>query len=259
MIETLSSRSNPRIKLAASLNSSSQCRKKKSYLLEGPRFIRDYISREDHSCFVILSENATQECVETARIASSEDFTVLRVPEAIFSDISRTEHSQGLAAVAPIPVYEAEGVFNGGTVLALDGVADPGNAGTAVRSAAAFGCSGVVFLPGSAFPWNPKVTRASAGLNSAVPIIEAGSLALLKKSFSDYLFAGTDSGGSRTPESLEGNSLCIVTGSEARGLSGETREALDCSVGIPMAPGVESINAGVSASIILYQLFRNRL
>ncbi len=119
-------------------------------------------------------------------------------------------------------------------------MADPGNAGTAVRSAAAFGCSGVVFLPGSAFPWNPKVTRASAGLNSAIPIIEVESLALLKKRFSNYLFTGTDTGGSRTPESLEGNSLCIVTGSEARGLSGETIEALDCSVGIPMAPGVES-------------------
>lgn len=258
MIESVSSRSNPRIKLAASLSRSSQCRKKQNYLLEGPRFIRDFVSRENNSCFVILSENATQECVDTARMASSKGFAVLRVPEAVFRDISRTEHSQGLAAVAPIPVYEAEGVFNGGTVLALDGVADPGNAGTAVRSAAAFGCSGVVFLPGSAFPWNPKVTRASAGLNSAVPIMEAESLAPLKKSFSDYLVFGADARGDRTPESLAGKTVCIVAGSEARGLSLETEKALDGTVSIPMTPGVESLNAGVSASILLYELFRKR-
>lgn len=256
MIQSVSSRTNPRIKLAASLNKSSQCRKRNTYLLEGPRFINDLLKRNDLLEFIVLSEQATAVCREAAVKAAKAGIQVLEVPVEIFSDVSSTEHSQGIAAVCTIPEFTAEDVFNGRTVLALDGVSDPGNAGTAVRSAAAFGCSGVVFLPGSAFPWNPKVTRSSAGLVSSIPIIEMGSLIEAKTVFSEYLFLGASAAGEDI--SLEKNErpVCILIGSEAHGLSSDSLAVADRLVSIPMEARVESLNAGVSASLVLYSLFR---
>ena len=258
MTEQLVSRSNPRIKLAASLDRSSQCRKKGRFLVEGPRFIEDMLSAALPLDFAILSEKATGLCEETAYKALEKGIDVLRVPPGVFADVSSTEHSQGIAAVSPVPRFTPSVVFSGGTVLALDGVGDPGNAGTAIRSAAAFGCSGVLFLEGSVYPWNPKVTRASAGLNSRVPIIEEKSLAVLKASFPGYTFLEASGDGGDIAALEAPPSVCIVIGSEADGVRMETRLLTDGAVSIPMVPGVDSLNAGVSASILLYSLFTKR-
>jgi len=184
---------------------------------------------------------------------------VLEVTTSLFTEVSATEHSQGVTAVCSIPLFSPEMVFSGGSVLALDGVGDPGNAGTAIRSAAAFGCSGVLFLKGSAFPWNPKVTRASAGLNTAIPILEVGALAEMKRSFEDYRFLEASAEGQDIAFMAGSSPVCIVIGSEASGIKEETRRCIDGSVSIPMTPEVESLNAGVSASILLYSLFRRKL
>ncbi|MCP4647070.1 MAG: hypothetical protein GY852_04940, partial [bacterium] len=160
MIHQVTSRANSKIKLAASLNKSSSCRKRNRFLMEGPRFVSDHLNRECTIDFVVVNENATEEAELVAKMADNFGNSVIRVPGEIFVDISNTGNSQGITAVCPIPEYSLEDVFSGGTVLILDNVNDPGNAGTAIRSAAAFGCSGVVFLKGSAFPWSPKVTRS---------------------------------------------------------------------------------------------------
>lgn len=258
MTEQVKSRGNTRIKLAVSLHKASGCRKSGRYLLEGPRFIKDLIRRHGAIDYTVISEGATDFCINTAEEARKAGIAVLKVSADLFRDVSATEHSQGIAAVCPIPSFTRENVFSGGTVLALDGVGDPGNAGTAVRSAAAFGCSGVVFLKGSSFPWSPKVTRSSAGLNSSIPIIEAESLAALKETFTGYAFLEASMEGRDVSLIDETSPVCIVTGSEAMGISGDTRRYIDGSVSIPMSPGVESLNAGVSASIILYSLFKKK-
>lgn len=258
MTEQVASRGNSRIKLACSLKKTSLCRKSGKFLLEGPRFIMDLVERNSPADFIVISHKATGFCESTAEEAEKRGIAVLEVPEDLFGDISATEHSQGIAAVCPIPSSSPELVFDGGTVLALDGVGDPGNAGTAVRSAKAFGCSGILFLKGSAFPWNPKVTRASAGLNTSIPIIEVESLAGVKESFRGYRFLEASAQG-QDISLIEGPTpVCIVIGSEACGIREETRRCTDGSVSIPMTPEVESLNAGVSASILLYSLFRRK-
>lgn len=258
MIQPISSRANARIKLAAALAKSSACRKRKRFLMEGPRFVNDHLDRDGSIDFVVVNQNATKEASLVGRILDSTGHLVLEVPEEIYSDISNTGNSQGIAAICPIPEHSLADVFSGGTVLVLDNVNDPGNAGTAIRSAAAFACSGVVFLKGSAFPWSPKVTRSAAGLNSSIPICEAVSLAVVKDQFPEYQIFGADSGAITVESILNSLStpVCIVIGSEAHGLSETTQSIMTGSVSIPMAAGVESLNAGVSASIILSDLFR---
>lgn len=228
--------------------------------MEGPKFINDYLTREQQIDFAVLSEGATAESRAVAKAADEAGYTVIEIPAAVFSEIADTGNSQGITAVCPLPEHSISSVFSGGTVLVLDGVSDPGNAGTAIRSAAAFDCSGVVFLKGSAFPWSPKVTRAAAGLNSFIPIIEMDDLSGIREKFPDYLFFGASAIG-RNMSELFSSSLypvCIVIGSESHGLSETTASLMDSAVSIPMKTGVESLNAGVSASILLSTLFTGK-
>jgi RNA methyltransferase, TrmH family len=247
---------NQRLKIAAALSSPSRCRRHGLFQVEGPRFISDLIDRNCPVEFLVLSSEATRAAGDCALMASDKGLTVLKTPSALFRRVSDTVHSQGILAVCPTPSHTIHSVFSGGNVLVLDGVSDPGNAGTAIRSAAAFGCSGTVFLKGSVFPWSPKVTRASAGLNTAHPIAEASTTGeitsvAIKRS---YTLAGARSGGVDIREARLSPPVCLFIGAEAAGLSDETRNSVQQTVSIAMAPGVESLNAGVSASIMLHWL-----
>ncbi len=258
MIHSVTSRANSRVKLAAALEKPSSCRKRNRFLMEGPKFIHDHLTRGGQIDFVAVSEDASDESLMIAKIADSSGFVVIRVPAHIYTCISKTDTPQGITAICPTPEYSISDIFNGGTVLVLDRVADPGNAGTAIRSAAAFGCSGIVFLKGSAYPWSPKVTRSSAGLNSAIPICEISDLTDIPEKFPGYCILGAQSNGISMDKMLGDlkKPACIVTGSEAHGLSETSLSTMTGSVSIPMTRGVESLNAGVSASILLSALFR---
>lgn len=226
--------------------------------MEGPRFISDHLARGGLIDFITMSENASDESVVVAKMADTGGHKVLQVPGELFANISNTNNSQGITAICPIPEYSIDDLFTGKTVLVLDKVSDPGNVGTAIRSAAAFGCSGVVFLKGSAFPWSPKVTRASAGLNSAIPICELNDLSDIRNKYPDYCILAAESNGIPMEKLFDSITQppCIVIGSEAHGLSQISQSVITSSVSIPMTMGVESLNAGVSASILLSLLFR---
>ena len=258
MIHSITSRANSRIKLAVALEKPSSCRKRNRFLMEGPRFISDHLTRGGLIDFIAVSEDASDESVMVAKSADNNGYIVIRVSSEIFASISNTGTPQGISAICPIPDYSISDLFTGGTVLVLDGVADPGNAGTSIRSAAAFGCSGVVFLKGSAFPWSPKVTRSAAGLNSAIPICEVNSLRDIRDKSPDYCILGAQSNGISMNQRFNDltKPVCIVIGSEAHGLSETSQSTMTGSVSIPMAKGIESLNAGVSASILLSLLFR---
>ncbi len=258
MIHYVTSRANSRIKLAISLNKTSACRKRQQFLMEGPKFISDHIHGNGLTDFIILSENTSKEAKIVAQAADKRQLRVIEVSSPIFSEISDTGTSQGIIAVCPTPEYAIKDILNGKTILVLDGVSDPGNAGTAIRSAAAFNCSGVIFLKGSVFPFSPKVTRSAAGFNSKIPIYEMDNLSTLKSENSDYHFLGAQANAKSVSDLLETLSgpMCIVIGSEAHGLSEKSKNTITEYVSIPMTKGVESLNAGVSASILLYSLFK---
>ena len=258
MIHYITSRANSRIKLAVSLNKTSACRKRQKFLMEGPKFISDHIANKGITDFIMVSENASKESKVVAQTADKRNLKVIEVSSQIYSDISDTGTPQGIIAVCPTPEYVFKDIFNGKTILVLDGVSDPGNAGTAIRSAAAFNCSGVVFLKGSVFPFTPKVTRSAAGLNSKIPIFEMDDLLAIKSDNPEYHFLGAQMNAKPVNDLLQNLSgpTCVVIGSEAHGLSEKSKKAITEFVSIPMTNGVESLNAGVSASILLYSLFR---
>lgn len=247
--------SNTRLKIVRSLISRAGILKHGLFLMEGPRFVSDYLSRGTPE-WILISDRAGRLPESVAEDAAGMNVPVMEITEKLFSDISDTETSQGITAVCPLPSVNIEDIPRNGVFLLLDGISDPGNMGTIIRSAAAFGCTAVIVGKNSCCPFTPKVTRAAAGMNSAEPIVFNVDLAAFMQSNSRIMeFFGADASGGGIDQ-LDKTDTCLglVIGSEAHGISKDTGKYLSGTVAIPMVEGVESLNAAVSASILLYEM-----
>lgn len=176
----------------------------------------------------------------------------LAVPDSVLASVASTETSPGVVSLVRLPDWKMSDLLRApALIVILDGVQDPGNAGTILRSAEAFGASGVVFGAGSVSPYNSKVLRSSAGSIFRMPFVRGevpGDLPI---------YAANPRQGP-PPTEIDWNGPCaIAIGSEAHGVSSKT--ALRAKpVRIP-TKGVESLNAAISASILLYEASRQRL
>jgi TrmH family RNA methyltransferase len=257
MIISVTSPTNQRLKVSRQLHSRSGILKNGLFLMEGPRYISDQLERSITK-WVLLSVDAGEEVRRLAGRVGSLGVDVLELPAGLFESVSDTATSQGIISVLSLPAADVPVLPRRGLFLLLDGVSDPGNMGTILRSAAAFGCVAVVTGKGSCFPFLPKVTRAAAGTNASVPLLCDVSLpGFMRENTHGMEFIGADaSGGDPGILHRERESLGLVVGSEAHGISDEVDKLLDFRVGIPMTGGVESLNAAVSVSILLYEASR---
>ncbi|MCC6962688.1 MAG: RNA methyltransferase [candidate division Zixibacteria bacterium] len=175
-----------------------------------------------------------------------------------FSSFSETEHSQGILAVADREALPAGEPFwpRAKFVLYLDGLADPGNLGTILRTAAAFNVDLVALSPGSADLYSPKVLRASAGevfLQPTIRRISPETLLGKLKSNSIALYGADADARVRLDELVPSGKVCLAIGSEATGLSDSLRKACDKVFAIRTSSRIESLNAAVAAAIAMSQ------
>lgn len=187
----------------------------------------------------------------------------LLLPDKLFASAAPSETPQGVAALVKCKQFTLEDVLGKvqtGPVLAIAGIQDPGNLGTMLRSAEAFGACGVVLGDGTANPFNSKVVRASAGSVFRLPMIRA-NLAEVIGAFREHglrLFATSSHKGIPVHEVKFDGPAAIFIGSEGAGLPRELISEMDEMVMIPHSQNVESLNAGVAASIVLYEAARQR-
>lgn len=230
------------------------------FVLEGPRLVADALARDaplDAVYFGLNSRRAFADLVEQVEFA--------RVPlrdlrDGVLERLMTTRTPQPVLAVAPIPPPPALTALVPGLVVLTAGLSDPGNLGTIVRSAEAAGAVAVV-AAGGVDPWNPKVVRASAGsvLGVAIVAVDDAAPALATLRARGWRTVGA-AGGAETSyadSDLRG-AVALVVGSEAHGIPEDVRGALDAVVRIPMAGAVESLNAGVAASVLLFEAARQR-
>ena len=181
-------------------------------------------------------------------------------PDALLRGIASTETSPGVISLVRPPVWTAANLVRGtALVVVLDGIQDPGNAGAIVRSAEAFGATGVLFLKGSASPYNPKTLRASAGSLFRMPMlhgVEAAAVMELVDEHGLELYAATSAGGHPLEQTNLGGGCALIIGSEAHGVRPELSAAAR-AISIRTA-GVESLNAAVAAGVLLYEARRQR-
>jgi RNA methyltransferase, TrmH family len=179
--------------------------------------------------------------------------------ESELARLAGTDTPQGVVVAAEIPRRDLASVTPGerSLVVLLDAVQDPGNFGTIVRSAEAFGAGLVCALPGTVDPWNPKAVRSAAGASLRVPLVEADlepAMAYLRAAGFRVLGAAADG---MPVEALPPIArTALVLGNEGAGLSESTRRFIHDTVAVPIRGAAESLNVGVAAGILLYLLSR---
>jgi len=190
---------------------------------------------------------------------------VLRLTDEVFGSVVETQSPQGVAALMVPPVRSLADLFEGAgaaLILIAAGLQDPGNLGTLVRSAEAFGANGVLTTAGTVSAWNQKALRASVGSVFRVPVVgvTAAEVAELKGSGIRLIAAvGADDLGVIAAQEMDFTSACaVMVGNEGSGLADEWMEMCDARVTIPCPGPVESLNAAVAGSLLLYEASRQR-
>lgn len=230
------------------------------FVLEGPRLVADALARSVPLDAVYFGLNARRAFADLVDAVGRAGVPMRDLKDGVLERLMTTRTPQPVLAVAPIPPSPALDAVAPGLVVLTAGVADPGNLGTILRSAEAAGAVAVV-AAGGVDPWNPKVVRSSAGSVVGVPVVivddVAPALASLRargwRAFgaaggADATYTGTDLTGS----------VVLVVGSEAHGIPDDVVAGLDALVRIPMAGAVESLNAAVAASVLLFEAARQR-
>jgi TrmH family RNA methyltransferase len=181
------------------------------------------------------------------------------LPDDVFRSAVATESPQGVAALVRLNSFTLEDVLAALApfLVGVAGVQDPGNLGTIIRSAEAFGASAVLLGSGTVSAYNPKVVRAAAGSLFRMPVLHELPAEHLRERGLRLIATSSHKAVSLTDADLRGP-ICLLIGNEGAGLSREFLSAADQRVAIPHSPKVESLNAGVAASILLYEISRQR-
>ena len=173
-----------------------------------------------------------------------------------------TEQPQGIAALVEPPCFSLTFLLQqpAPLLLVLAGLQDPGNVGTLLRSAEAFAAQGVLLLPGTASPWNPKALRASAGSAFRVPTLAVSEQEMLAWCAQHGIAAiATVARGGQAVSALPlAQSTALLVGNEGAGLPHSLLSAAAYRVTIPTPGGVESLNAAIAGSLLLYEAARQR-
>jgi TrmH family RNA methyltransferase len=187
---------------------------------------------------------------------------VLAVAADAFDHACATDSPQGIAALVKAPEWTLESLLarDEPRLLILAGLQDPGNLGTIIRSAEAFAASGVLLTPRSVSPWNQKVLRASAGSSFRLPVVSLGDVSRLRllreKGIPTYACVA-NAGDWIMKADLRGP-VAFVIGNEGAGIPNEILAFCDGSLHVPCPGHVESLNAAIAASIVLYEASRQR-
>jgi TrmH family RNA methyltransferase len=178
--------------------------------------------------------------------------------------LADTEHPQGVVAIIEPKRWTLDDIrlAQGGTLLALDGVQDPGNVGTMLRTALGFGAAGVVALKGTADLTNPKVIRSAMGASFRLPAVTATPEEFLAWARLQQMEIWVADANGEKPENLQERPrrapLALVLGNEGAGVSPAFDQAAHRRIAIPLSGAVESLNVAVAAGILLYELTRGR-
>jgi TrmH family RNA methyltransferase len=230
--------------------------------IEGLRILEEAIRSGLRFRAVFFSETGAAKAERLLSQLGAQVETLL-LPDKLFASVVPSETPQGVAALARWKEFSLEDVLakaQAGPLLAIAGVQDPGNLGTILRSAEAFGAGGVVLGEGTVSSFNPKVVRASAGSVFRLPLVRTKLLDALgrSKAVGLRLIATASHKGTPLDQAKLSGPLAIFIGSEGAGVPRSLIKEMDEVVAIRQAPQVESLNAGVAASIVLYEIARQR-
>ena len=248
--------------------------------VEGVRLVEEALRSGCAIEAVLFSESGERHHERLAPLIDRPEIAIpiLRTTDRLFEGVADTEHPQGVAALVKPRAASfddllrvSEGVCSP-LLVVLAGVQDPGNVGTILRTASAFGATGAVTAAsgqsGTASPFSPKALRASAGAALHLPVLAGMSLPIL---LAQLRIANVRTLASCVHESADGEKpllapwevdwcepVALLVGNEGAGLPEEVERSADARIRIPMSSGVESLNAAAAAAVLFYEAARQR-
>ena len=264
----ITSTSNQQMKnVSALLKKSKERKNSKTFVVEGPRMVVEasvdalkavYVSEsfENNAENTGLLEELKTKCVKANAIYET-------VADNVFKSVSDTQTPQGIMAVVTMPEYELEDLLKGEKthLLILESIQDPGNLGTMVRTGEGAGVTGIIMNKTTVDLFNPKTIRSTMGSIYRVPFYVAEDLGQTMKDLQAKgisLFAAHLKGEHAYDEEDYTKACGFLIGNEGNGLSDEIANLADTYIKIPMEGQVESLNAAISATLLMYEANRQR-
>ncbi len=250
---------NELVKTIRSLTSAGERSRRGAFVAEGLRVVRELLDSSLTLEALLCSASASAEARALAREAEQRGTAVYEVDPALLDQLASTRSSQGLLGLVRLPAYSWEDLLSSQRLLVLAGIQDPGNVGTLLRTARAFGFEGALCL-GGADPFNAKAVRSAAGAAFVLPVLrlegtEDGSLERLAQAGFSLVAAEAHKGESlsevRFPERL-----ALVMGAEVSGISVSVEAKALLRVTIPLGGQCESLNVAAAGAVLMYEIGR---
>jgi RNA methyltransferase, TrmH family len=238
--------------------------------IEGPKLIEEALRAglRLKTIFVAqvpdrVTDRASERILEKLSLPRETEF--LHLPKKLLDQALATETPQSIAALIEPPKWTWDQLLDSRRnssplVIVLAGLQDPGNLGTILRSAEAFGATGLVSLPGTVSAWNTKAVRASAGSVFRMPLIVSEIAECIPRLHGAGLaiYAALSHGAQQAHSADLARPVALIIGNEGNGVPGALAARADGTITIPFPGPVESLNAAVAASVLLYEASRQR-
>ena len=258
MNEIITSLQNPQVKIWRSLNKSRAERLKHGlFLAEGEHMAGEAV--KEHKARALLIDSGARDKFG-ALSKNAEGVSVYYLAPHVMAALCDAKTPQGVAALCDYP-QESALPDPGDFLVALDGVQDPGNVGTIIRTMDAAGYSCLLMDEKTADPWGPKALRATMGGIFRIPLVRCKNLpdALRALAQNGYDIAAGDLRGEPLFQRRKAkDKICVVIGSEGQGISPPVLEAATLRLKIPIVGGAESLNAAVAGAIMMYDFLRDK-
>ena len=232
------------------------------YIVEGVKMIKEAILEDAKiKLIVVCEDNANSGAIDKKLLYEIAKYECIYVSKKVFDLISDVQTPQGMLAVIEKENSEDKIDYTEDVIVVLDGIQDPGNLGTILRTIDSVGLKQVIVSKETADSYNPKVVRSTMGAIFRVKVIESNNLLDTLKNMKKhkYKIMATSLETDNSIYDVDYNKKVIVIGNEANGVEKEILEYADEKIKIPMLGKTESLNASVATAVILYEYVRNKM
>lgn len=261
-MQIISSKDNEQIKYIKKLKDKKFRDEAKEYLVEGIKLVKEAIEENVTIKMIVVCEDCDSEgTMEQSLLYEIAKYNCIYVTKRIFQSITDVVNPQGILAVVEKGDNSDNIDYSEDIILALDGIQDPGNLGTILRTADSANLKQIILTTECADPYNPKVVRSTMGAIFRMNIIWAENLQKTLQTAKKHKFEvmATSLETTKSIYEVDYHKKVVVIGNESKGVSKEIQNMADIKVKIPMLGKTESLNASVAASIMIYEYVRGKM
>lgn len=261
-MQVITSKDNEVIKNIRKLKDKKYREQEKKYIIEGIKLIEEAVEERAKIDTIVVCEDCIKDgTIEQKLLYEIAKYNCIYVSEKVFSAVTEVTNPQGILAVVEKETGEETIDYNQDVILVLDGIQDPGNLGTILRTVDSVGLNQIVISKETADAYNPKVVRSTMGAIFRIKIIIVEDLVKTLKEIKKHKFkiVATSLQTDKSIYDVDYDKKVIVIGNEANGVSKEVLETSDIKAKIPMLGKTESLNASVATSVILYEYVRQKI